>query len=291
MYHERWEIETAFDAFKTHQRGARRVLRSKTPDLVQQEAWGFLLAHFAIRALMHEAALGALPRARDPDSLSFVPAVRVIRRTLPHLAAIPPSRPAARPSHDPPCVARGGGAPAAGPGRPTWGQAPDEQLPAAPTTAAAHHGARARGPHYLREEYCGENQAPLLSRARGSCGGWLGRRGAEYQHAGEKSATSHEKTTTTGHGGQQPDTVGNGCSATTNMLLRSHDSAPSMKPQAQCHLLNTLASNGEASGAIWSRRGSVFCLTWARTVPTPISIGSSSGFEWVHSSNCLPSSG
>lgn len=90
MYHERWEIETAFDAFKTHQRGARRVLRSKTPDLVQQEAWGFLLAHFAIRALMHEAALGALPRARDPDSLSFVPAVRVIRRTLPHLAAIPP---------------------------------------------------------------------------------------------------------------------------------------------------------------------------------------------------------
>ena len=71
LYHERWEIETAFDEFKTHLRGAQRVLRSKTPELVRQEAWGFLLAHFAIRALMHEAALGALPRARDPDTLSF----------------------------------------------------------------------------------------------------------------------------------------------------------------------------------------------------------------------------
>ena len=49
-----------------------------------------LLVHFAIRALMHEAALGALPRARDPDTLSFTHAVRVTRRTLSHLAAIPP---------------------------------------------------------------------------------------------------------------------------------------------------------------------------------------------------------
>ncbi len=93
LYHERWEIETAFDEFKTHLRGGQRVLRSKTPDLVRQEAWGFLLAHFALRALMHEAALGALPRARDPDNLSFVHVVRVTRRTLSHLAAIPPSGP------------------------------------------------------------------------------------------------------------------------------------------------------------------------------------------------------
>ena len=91
LYHERWEMETAFDEFKTHLRGAQRVLRSKTPDLVQQEAWGFLLAHFAIRSLMHEAALGALPRARDPDTLSVTHALRVTRRTLPHVAAIPPS--------------------------------------------------------------------------------------------------------------------------------------------------------------------------------------------------------
>jgi hypothetical protein len=95
LYHERWEMETAFDEFKTHLRGGQRVLRSKTPELVQQEAWGFLLAHFALRALMHEAALGALPRARDPDTLSFTHALRVTRRTLPHVAAVPPSRPRA----------------------------------------------------------------------------------------------------------------------------------------------------------------------------------------------------
>ena len=93
LYHERWEIETAFDEFKTHLRGPGRVLRSKTPELVLQEAWGFLLAHFAIRALMHDAALGALPRTRDPDTLSFTHALRVARRTLPHVAAIPPSGP------------------------------------------------------------------------------------------------------------------------------------------------------------------------------------------------------
>ena len=91
LYHERWEIESAFDELKTHLRGARRVLRSKTPALVEQEAWGFLLAHFALRALMHEAALGALPRARDPDTLSFTHTLRVARRTLPHVAAFPPS--------------------------------------------------------------------------------------------------------------------------------------------------------------------------------------------------------
>lgn len=95
LYHERWEMETAFDELKTHLRGAQRVLRSKTPELVQQEAWGFLLAHFAVRALMHEAALGALPRARDPDTLSFTHALHVTRRTLPHIAGIPPSGPAA----------------------------------------------------------------------------------------------------------------------------------------------------------------------------------------------------
>lgn len=97
LYHERWEIETAFDELKTHLRGAQRVLRSKTPDLVRQEAWGFLLAHFALRSLMHEAALGALPRTRDPDTLSLTHTLRVVRRTLPHVAAFPPSR-----RHDPP---------------------------------------------------------------------------------------------------------------------------------------------------------------------------------------------
>ena len=107
LYHERWEIETAFDEFKTHLRGGQRVLRSKTSALVQQEAWGFLLAHFALRALMHEAALGALPRARDPDTMSFVHVVRVTRRTLSHLAAIPPSGPTALARRTPARTARG----------------------------------------------------------------------------------------------------------------------------------------------------------------------------------------
>lgn len=90
LYHERWEIETAFDELKTHLRGAKVVLRSKTPDLVRQECYGFLLAHFAIRGLMHEAALTA---DTDPDRVSFLHAVRVIRRKLPFVVAIPPSGP------------------------------------------------------------------------------------------------------------------------------------------------------------------------------------------------------
>lgn len=88
LYHERWEIETALDELKTHLRGARIVLRSKTPDLVRQEFYGLLMAHFAVRALMHEAALQA---DEDPDRLSFLHAVRVVRRKLPAFHAIPPS--------------------------------------------------------------------------------------------------------------------------------------------------------------------------------------------------------
>ncbi len=87
LYHERWEIETAFDELKTHLRGPRIVLRSKTPELVRQEFYGLILAHFAIRGLMHEAAL---MEDVDPDRLSFVHSVRVVRRKIPIFAAIPP---------------------------------------------------------------------------------------------------------------------------------------------------------------------------------------------------------
>ena len=88
LYHERWEVEGALAELKTHLRGAQVVLRSKTPDLVRQEFWGLLLAHFAVRGLMHEAALRA---DEDPDRLSFLHAVRVVRRKLPLFAAFPPS--------------------------------------------------------------------------------------------------------------------------------------------------------------------------------------------------------
>jgi hypothetical protein len=88
LYHERWEIETALDELKTHLRGSRIVLRSKTPDLVRQEFYGMMMAHFAIRGLMHEAALKA---DEDPDRLSFLHAVRVVRRKIARFASIPPS--------------------------------------------------------------------------------------------------------------------------------------------------------------------------------------------------------
>jgi len=88
LYHERWEIETALDELKTHLRGAQIVLRSKTPELVEQEFWGLLMAHFAIRGLMHEAALRA---DEDPDQLSFLHSVRVVQRRMARFAAIPPS--------------------------------------------------------------------------------------------------------------------------------------------------------------------------------------------------------
>ena len=88
LYCERWEIEGALDELKTHLRGARIVLRSKTPELVRQEFYGLLLAHFAIRGLMHEAVVRA---DEDPDRLSYLHAVRVVRRKLARAVAIPPS--------------------------------------------------------------------------------------------------------------------------------------------------------------------------------------------------------
>ena len=88
LYPDRWEIEGGLDELKTHLRGARIVLRSKTPELVRQEFYGLMMAHFAIRGLMHEAALKA---DADPDRLSFVHAARVIRRKLPFVASVPPS--------------------------------------------------------------------------------------------------------------------------------------------------------------------------------------------------------
>jgi hypothetical protein len=77
-YPQRWEFETVLDELKTHQRGPRLVLRSKTPEGVYQEAYGYLLVHYAIRSLMHEVALDA---DQDPDRLSFTRALRVVRRT------------------------------------------------------------------------------------------------------------------------------------------------------------------------------------------------------------------
>lgn len=87
-YGQRWEIENAFDELKTHQRGPRVVLRSKSPDLVLQEIWGHLCCHYAIRSLMSQAAEHA---GHDPDRVSFTAALRIVRQTVAHQGAFPPS--------------------------------------------------------------------------------------------------------------------------------------------------------------------------------------------------------
>lgn len=78
LYAQRWEFENAMDELKTHQRGPKVVLRSKQPDGVYQEAYGYLLTHYAIRVLMHDAAVES---GLDPDRLSFLRSLRVVRRS------------------------------------------------------------------------------------------------------------------------------------------------------------------------------------------------------------------
>jgi Insertion element 4 transposase N-terminal/Transposase DDE domain len=89
LYHQRWEFETTLDELKTHQRGPKVVLRSKSPEMVAQEVWGMLLVHHAIRTLMHQAALD---HHLDPDRLSFTRSLRIVRRqvTTTGQAALPP---------------------------------------------------------------------------------------------------------------------------------------------------------------------------------------------------------
>jgi Insertion element 4 transposase N-terminal/Transposase DDE domain len=88
-YHERWEIETALDEVKVHQWAHPRPLRSKHPREVVQEVYGLLLAHLAIRTVMHQAAL---QEDIDPDRLSFTGALRVLRRAIPRAQRTPPER-------------------------------------------------------------------------------------------------------------------------------------------------------------------------------------------------------
>lgn len=88
LYHERWEIEVALGELKTRLIGRDVILRSQKPELVKQEFYGFLLGYFAVRGIMHEAALQV---DEDPDRLSFVHAVRVIKRRLPDFAVFPPA--------------------------------------------------------------------------------------------------------------------------------------------------------------------------------------------------------
>ncbi len=88
LYGRRWTIETAFGEIKTKLRSSRIVLRSKKPELVRQDFFGLLLAHFGVRSLMHRAAL---QEDIPADELSFVHSLRVIERKLPLLVSFSPS--------------------------------------------------------------------------------------------------------------------------------------------------------------------------------------------------------
>jgi hypothetical protein len=87
LHHERWEVEAVFDELKTHLVQRRRTLRSKTPDGVRQEFYGWALAHYAVCWLMHEAASAHRLQTRQ---LSFVGNLQLLRRAQPASGAIPP---------------------------------------------------------------------------------------------------------------------------------------------------------------------------------------------------------
>lgn len=88
LYHRRWQVEAVFDELKTHLRQGRRVLRSKTAELVRQEFYGWVLAHYAVRWLLHE---GAARSGQADDELSFTSHVHLVRREQPRSGAFPPS--------------------------------------------------------------------------------------------------------------------------------------------------------------------------------------------------------
>jgi hypothetical protein len=88
LYAKRWTVETTFAELKTRLRGTGVVLRSRTPDHVRQDVFGMLLAHFGVRAIMHEAALA---QRTEPGELSFVQALRIIHRSMPEFVSFPPS--------------------------------------------------------------------------------------------------------------------------------------------------------------------------------------------------------
>jgi Insertion element 4 transposase N-terminal/Transposase DDE domain len=91
LYHERWEIELAFDEQKTHLDPRRPTkpaqLRSETPLGVLQEVYALSLGHFAVRALMAQAAA---TEQLDPDRLSFTGCLQILKCRLPECTAQTP---------------------------------------------------------------------------------------------------------------------------------------------------------------------------------------------------------
>ena len=94
LYAKRWTVETMFDEMKVRIGGPKLLLRSATPDLVEQDVYGLLLAHFGVR---HEMLGAAHDQRFDPEELSFVNALHVIIRRLPEMVSLSPSAEAALP--------------------------------------------------------------------------------------------------------------------------------------------------------------------------------------------------
>jgi len=88
LYHRRWEMEAIYDELKTHLRQSRRVLRSKTAELVRQEFYGWVLMHYAVRWLLHH---GAARHRLSHEDLSFTGHLQLFRREQPLSGAFPPN--------------------------------------------------------------------------------------------------------------------------------------------------------------------------------------------------------
>lgn len=87
LYHQRWQIEAVFDELKTHLRQGKRVLRSKTAELVRQEFYGWMLAHYAVRWLLHQ---GAARSGQADEDLSFTAHIQLLKREQPRSGAFSP---------------------------------------------------------------------------------------------------------------------------------------------------------------------------------------------------------
>jgi hypothetical protein len=125
LYHERWESEGTFAELKVSLSGERLMLRSRRADLVEQEVYGLLLVHLALRQLMYEASR---QNGCDPDQLSFLHTVRVVRRHLPFHAAFSPSAAPADAADGADRDPGRAGRAKPRPPQPARGQAQDEQL-------------------------------------------------------------------------------------------------------------------------------------------------------------------
>jgi len=126
LYHKRWEAERIFYEIKVTLPGRRLMLRSRLADLAEQEVYGLLLVHFALRHLMVQAGRAA---AVDTDTLSFIHTVRIVRRHLPLHAAFPPSPAATNAGSGAHRDRRRPGRAQPGTPQPAGRQAQDEQFP------------------------------------------------------------------------------------------------------------------------------------------------------------------